>query len=185
MSYSIRSGDNGEELIRLFGSLTVFFFLPQTSRPTSINWPCGRTPSATETNFSQFFRNTKIKTNTNAFLSISNHWSHRRTPSAKANYNFLQYLRFFTQPGERSSICISSVTCCQRTQMTKGKLCNCFPSLCSWLYSPPPLYSCCFSSFATFAQAIVKRQAKKPRPTSVKNFPWLNFCLVTSDILSL
>ena len=61
MSYSIRSGDNGEELIRLFGSLTVFSFLPQTSRPTSINWPCGRTPSATETNFSQFFRNTKIK----------------------------------------------------------------------------------------------------------------------------
>ena len=164
MSYSIRSGDNGEELIRLFGSLTVFSFLPQTSRPTSINWPCGRTPSATETNFSQFFRNTKIKTNTNAFFSTSNHWSHRWTPSATANYKFPQYSKFFTQPGGRSYICIFSVTFCQRTQMTKRKVYNCFSSLCSWLYSPPPLYSCCFSSFATFAQAIVKRQAKKSRP---------------------
>ena len=96
-------------------------------------------------------------------------WSHTRTPSASANYNFPQHLKFSTQPGGRSNICISSITCCQRTQMTKRKVYNCFSSLCSWLYSPPPLYSCCFSSFATLpAQPIVKRQAKKLRPTSVK-----------------
>ena len=116
-------------------------------------------------------------------------WSHTRTPSASANHNFPQHLKFSTQPGGRSNICISSITCCQRTQMTKRKVYNCFSSLCSWLYSPPPLYSCCFSSFATLpAQAIVKRQAKKPRPTSLKNFSffsWLNICLQTSDILSL
>ena len=73
--------------------------------------------------------------------------------------------------------------------MTKRKVYNCFSSLCSWLYSPPPLYSCCFSSFATFAQAIVKRQAKKSRPvlkiSHFSLFSLLNICLLTSDILSL